>query len=113
MAIVTNKPYGFIAPIFEALKMDGLFDLYVGGDSLSQKKPDPEPLLHACEKLDVTVEKALMVGDSKNDILAAKAANMQSVGVTYGYNYGEPIDLYKPEVVIDRFSDLKSLLKRV
>jgi phosphoglycolate phosphatase len=55
----------------------------------------------------------LMVGDSKNDILAAKAANIQSVGVTYGYNYGEPIDLYKPEVVVDHFSDLKSLLKRV
>lgn len=39
MAIVTNKPYGFIAPILETLEMDGLFDLYVGGDSLSQKSP--------------------------------------------------------------------------
>lgn len=60
----------------------------------------------------MTVGKTVMVGDSKNDILAAKAAGMQSIGVTYGYNYGERIDIYKPEAVVDRFSDLKSLLKR-
>ena len=112
MAIITNKPYAFIGPILNALELDGLFDLNIGGDSLSVKKPDPMPLLHACEKLNVSVEKALMVGDSKNDILAAKAADMQSIGVTYGYNYGESIDMYEPDAVVDHFSDLTALIKQ-
>jgi len=47
-----------------------------------------------------------MIGDSKNDILAAKAANMQSVGLTYGYNYGEAIEVYQPELVLTDFADL-------
>ena len=51
-----------------------------------------------------------MIGDSKNDILAAKAANMQSIALTYGYNYGEDIANYQPEKVIDNFDDLLSSL---
>jgi phosphoglycolate phosphatase len=51
-----------------------------------------------------------MVGDSKNDILAAKAANMESIALTYGYNYGENIANFQPEAVIDNFDDLLSLL---
>jgi len=51
-----------------------------------------------------------MIGDSKNDIVAANAANMESVGVTYGYNYGENINTFSPTLVIDNFQDLISLL---
>ena len=51
-----------------------------------------------------------MVGDSKNDILAANACSMQSVGVTYGYNYGEDIEVYKPSMVIDDFGDILKFL---
>jgi len=110
LAIVTNKPFYFVAPILEGLKLDSLFELILGGDSLAKKKPDPLPLLHVCETLGITVEQSLMIGDSKNDILAANACDMQSVGVTYGYNYGEPIDVYAPSLVIDDFSELlKSL----
>jgi phosphoglycolate phosphatase len=86
LAIVTNKPFDFVAPILKGLNLDGLFELHLGGDSLMQKKPDPMPLLYVCEQLNVTVEQCVMVGDSKNDILAANACSMQSVGVTYGYN---------------------------
>ncbi|MFT7824112.1 MAG: phosphoglycolate phosphatase [Sulfurimonas sp.] len=111
LAIVTNKPYGFIAPILEALGLNGLFEFCVGGDSLPKRKPDPLPLMHVCEKLGVPVEKTIMVGDSKNDILAAQAAGMDSVGVTYGYNYGEGIDVYSPDAVIDQFSELSTLLE--
>ena len=52
-----------------------------------------------------------MVGDSKNDILAAKACDMQSIGVTYGYNYGEPIGTYSPDYVVENFSDIKAILE--
>jgi phosphoglycolate phosphatase len=106
LAIVTNKPFAFVEPILEGLKLTGLFELILGGDSLAQKKPDPMPLLHVCTTLDVRVEECVMVGDSKNDILAANACSMQSVGVTYGYNYGEDISSYNPDVVVDNFADI-------
>ena len=110
LAIVTNKPFAFVSPILKGLEMDGLFELILGGDSLSEKKPHPMPLLHVCEKLDISVADAVMVGDSKNDILAANACGMDSVGVTYGYNYGEDIGVHKPSVVIDNFKDLLEYL---
>ena len=110
LVIVTNKPFAFVEPILESLTLSGLFKLILGGDSLDKKKPDPLPLLHACEKMNVSAEQCVMVGDSKNDILAANAAGMQSIGVTYGYNYGEDIGLHNPTVKIDDFSELLELL---
>ena len=110
LAIVTNKPFAFVAPILKTLEMDGLFKLILGGDSLSEKKPHPMPLLHVCKTLNVTVEETLMVGDSKNDIFAANACKMHSVGVTYGYNYGESIDVHRPTLVVDDFSELLKVL---
>jgi phosphoglycolate phosphatase len=106
LVIVTNKPFDFVGPILEGLNLGELFELHLGGDSLAQKKPDPTPLLHVCDQLNVTVEQCVMVGDSKNDILAANAAKMQSIGVSYGYNYGEEIGVYNPDVVFDDFADI-------
>ena len=110
LAIVTNKPFAFVAPILKTLEMDGFFELILGGDSLSEKKPHPMPLLHVSRTLHVKVQEALMIGDSKNDILSANACKMDSVGVTYGYNYGESIDVHKPTLIIDDFSGLLQVL---
>ncbi|GLS90225.1 phosphoglycolate phosphatase [Psychromonas marina] len=106
LVIVTNKPFDFIEPILEGLQLTGLFELLLGGDSLPERKPSPLPLLHVCETLSVTPEQCVMVGDSKNDILAANAANMQSIGLTYGYNYGEDIAEHKPDFVCSDFADI-------
>lgn len=111
MAIVTNKPFAFVEPILQTLKLENYFSLILGGDSLQEKKPSALPLLHVCEKLSIAVEKSVMVGDSKNDILAAKAAQMDSIGVTYGYNYGENISLYSPEITLNDFSQIIQTLK--
>ncbi len=110
LAIVTNKPFGFVEPILDGLGLNDLFELILGGDSLAQKKPDPAPLLHVCEVFAVETKECVMVGDSKNDILAAHASGMQSVGVTYGYNYGEDIGMYNPDIIIDDFAALQELL---
>ena len=110
LAIVTNKPFDFVKPILEALELTDLFELILGGDSLEEKKPHPLPLLHVCETLGFTIEESVMVGDSKNDILAANACNMQSIGLTYGYNYGEAISIYNPDAVFDDFSDILNSL---
>ena len=113
LAIITNKPERFITPIIDGLGLNGLFELIIGGDTLEKRKPDPLPLHYACQQLSVNTEQCVMIGDSKNDILAAKAANMQSVALTYGYNYGEDISIYQPELVIDNFADLLSALNSV
>jgi len=110
LSIVTNKPFQFVGPILEGLEMDGLFEYIVGGDSLSKKKPHPMPLLHVCEKFNINIEDAVMIGDSKNDILAANECDMHSVGVTYGYNYGEEIGLHSPTFIINDFTELLELL---
>ena len=110
MAIVTNKPYALTEPILKNLEMADYFAFWLGGDSLPLKKPDPAPLLHACDRLDMPVTDTVMVGDSKNDILAANACGMESVGVTYGYNYGEDIRKYEPTCVIDDFAALAEVL---
>jgi phosphoglycolate phosphatase len=106
LAIITNKPEQFISPIITNLMLDNLFELIIGGDTLAKRKPDPLPLHYACEQLSVSVNQCVMIGDSKNDILAAKAAKMQSIALTYGYNYGEDISIYQPELIIDNFVDL-------
>lgn len=106
LVVITNKPFEFIQPIIDELELNGLFELLLGGDSLEKRKPDALPLLHACKALNVSVQQCVMVGDSKNDILAANAADMQSIGLTYGYNYGEDIGLHKPYFVFDHFSDI-------
>lgn len=104
LALVTNKPEKFIAPILKALNIDAFFSLCIGGDSLIEKKPSPLPLKYVSKTLNVDVNNCIMVGDSKNDILAANAADMRSVGLTYGYNYGEDISAYSPTWVFDDFS---------
>ncbi|MBN2816270.1 MAG: phosphoglycolate phosphatase [Campylobacterales bacterium] len=109
LAIVTNKPYGFVPQILETLEVDEYFKLILGGDSLKDKKPSPIPLLHVCQELGFKVDETIMVGDSKNDILAAKAANMQSIAVTYGYNYGEDVSKYAPNAVVEKFEKIVSV----
>ncbi|MGS0675634.1 phosphoglycolate phosphatase [Shewanella sp. 0m-4] len=111
MAIVTNKPFEFTIPLLKAFNIDGYFSIVLGGDSLSKMKPDPLPLEHILHEWQLQTEQLLMVGDSKNDILAAKAAKVASVGLTYGYNYGEDIGLSGPDAVCEQFSEITALLK--
>ena len=109
MVICTNKPFEFIEPILDELSIKQFFQSWVGGDSLPKQKPDPSPLLHLAKEMNITIEKSIMVGDSKNDILAAQNANMKNIGVSYGYNYNEHISDYNPDKVIDSFAELQNL----
>jgi len=110
LTIVTNKPYKFVEPILKELDIYQLFEFYLGGDSLKEKKPHSAPLIYVSNRLNISIDDCVMIGDSKNDILSANGCGMDSIGVTYGYNYGEDISVYNPNVVIDDFADIISLL---
>jgi phosphoglycolate phosphatase len=108
--VITNKPYEFVGDILKAVDIDMYIDSYIGAGSTAHLKPHPEPLLYACNKYNLDISQAIMVGDSKNDILSAKNANIDSIAVSYGYNYGEDISTYSPTVVIDSFEQMLEYL---
>jgi phosphoglycolate phosphatase len=107
MALITNKPERFVAPLLDQMKIGRHFRWIIGGDTLPQKKPDPAALLFVMQMANVSPEQSLFVGDSRSDVQAAKAAGVQCVGLTYGYNHGRPITDESPSLVID---DLRALL---
>nr|WP_284047095.1 phosphoglycolate phosphatase [Halomonas llamarensis] len=108
LVLITNKPEDFIMPILEHFGLSGYFDLCLGGDSLARKKPDPLPLLHAAEYFSVPTCECAMVGDSRHDIGAGKAAGFTTFGLPDGYNHGEPISDSHPDVLLDTLNDLIS-----
>lgn len=110
LALVTNKPIRFVPKILQSFGWQDLFAEVLGGDSLAVKKPDPAPLLHVCDALDVTPAQAVMIGDSRNDILAGQNANMDTLGLSYGYNYGQDIRELNPTAAFDDFATLVDYL---
>lgn len=110
IACITNKAEQFTLPLLQTLGIHDDFALIISGDTLPAKKPDPLPLLHAAQHFDVQPENALMIGDSMNDVQAARAAHFKIICVTYGYNHGEDIRLSNPDAVIDSFAELSQLL---
>ncbi|KAB8312365.1 phosphoglycolate phosphatase [Erwinia endophytica] len=106
MAIVTNKPTPFIAPLLTSLGIAQYFSLVIGGDDVVAKKPHPAPLFLVLGTFGLLPGELVFVGDSRNDILAAQAAGCPCVGMTYGYNYGEPIATSNPSLVLEHFNDL-------
>ncbi|SDJ61178.1 phosphoglycolate phosphatase [Ferrimonas sediminum] len=106
MAVITNKPMQFVPELLESLGIAHYFSQCLGGDSLAEKKPSPQPLQHVMGQWQLPASAFLMVGDSRNDILAAEAAGVVSVGLSYGYNYGEDIRLSQPTLALDHFETL-------
>nr|WP_269137892.1 phosphoglycolate phosphatase [Pseudomonas sp. MMS21 TM103] len=107
MAIITNKPERFVAPLLDDKGLGRYFRWIIGGDTLPQQKPEPAALLHVLQLARVEARQALFIGDSRNDVLAAKAAGVPCVALSYGYNHGRPIAEEGPLRVLD---DLRQLL---
>ena len=92
MAVVTNKPRLFTLKLLERLGVDSFFDVVVAGDDGIRRKPHGDMLEAACVQMGARPSIALMLGDSDNDVLAARAAGCPVWCVPYGYNEGRPAD---------------------
>ncbi len=110
LGCVTNKAAQFTIPLLKDLGIHDEFGIVVCGDTLPVKKPDPGPLLHAAKHFGVDAADAMMLGDSKSDVTAARAAGFQIICMSYGYNHGEDIRNYSPDAVIDSMEELRDLI---
>jgi phosphoglycolate phosphatase len=111
LACLTNKPGEFARDLLQAKRLAGFFEAVFGGDAFERKKPDPLPLLKTCEALGTAPAQTLMVGDSRNDAAAARAAGCPVVLVTYGYNHGEPIRAVPADGYVDSLAEVAQLLQ--
>ncbi len=111
LGCVTNKLSQFTDTILETLEIQKAFGIVISGDTLTKKKPDPMPLLHAAEYFGISPNRSLMVGDSVNDVSAARAAGFQVLCVSYGYNLGQDIHLANPDLVVDSLADLVNIFQ--
>jgi phosphoglycolate phosphatase len=112
LACITNKPSQFTAPLLDKLGLASFFDYVASGDTFTEKKPHPMPLLNVAEHFSIQPGESLMVGDSINDIQAAKSAGFKSVCVDYGYAGEHDIYTMGADAVISQFSQLNGFLQK-
>jgi phosphoglycolate phosphatase len=100
LACVTNKAERFTLPLLERMGLARYFDAVVCGDQVARGKPDPLPYLEACRRLGVRPAEALVIGDSENDVAAARAGGMRVVCVDYGYREGRSVEALGADAII-------------
>ena len=107
--LATNKPRKFTDAILAGLHLDGAFRRIVAGDEAPVRKPDPSHLRACLEGLDLEPGSVVVVGDSPNDIHAARAMGAVAVGCTYGLVAPGLVRSAKPDLVIDSVEELSRL----
>ncbi len=109
LAVCTNKREALTLALLDALDMTSMFDAIAGRDTLPICKPDPGHLYGAVEMAGGDIRHVVMIGDSTVDIETAKAANVPSIGVTFGYSQ-IPIQQTNPDVVLNDYTDLVTVI---
>ncbi len=107
--VATNKPQKFTEAILSGLHLDGAFRKVLGGDVVTARKPDSGHLQECLEGISVDITKVVMVGDSPNDINAAKELGAISVGCSYGLVPLGAIKATQPDFLIADISELAGL----
>jgi phosphoglycolate phosphatase len=110
-AIISNKRESLSSKLLEKLDLFKYFNLVVGSDTTSEKKPSPLAIFHVMEKLNTNQNESMIVGDSNYDIEAGKKAGIKTVAVTYGYR--ERQYLQNADHIIDSIKDLTALILKM
>lgn len=111
LAVATAKIRAATETILKKLGLFDYFDMLVCDEDMTKMKPDPECIHIILNKLNVQPERAVMVGDMKTDVMAAKAANAGSVAVTYGYGKLEDIKSESPDYIVNDIRELQNLIE--
>ena len=111
LACVTNKAERFTRALLEQLELARCFEQVIAGDTLPQKKPDPQPLLHACRAFGIAPGDMLMIGDSANDVEAARAAGCPVFCVDYGYNEGRDVRELDADAIVASLIEATRLIQ--
>ena len=111
LGCITNKVERYTTPLLSGTGLAKYFEIVLSGDTLTEKKPHPMPLLHAAKFFGVPIDKLLLIGDSLNDALAARAAECSVFCVPYGYNHGEPVETLDQDAVIPSLAAALPLMK--
>ena len=101
LACVTNKEIRHAQRVLQVTRLDGYFNLLIGGDSLAEKKPHASVLQHVARTIGVSLARTAHLGDSATDVAAARNAGVAAWAVPYGYNAGLPIEQANPDRVFD------------
>ncbi|ALM85134.1 phosphoglycolate phosphatase [Bordetella sp. N] len=112
LAVVTNKPTEFTLPLLQRTGLAGFFQAVVCGDTCERKKPDPQPVAHACTLLDVPPEFAVTIGDSLNDTQAGRGAGTRTLVVPYGYNEGVDVRTLEVDGIVATLVDAADWIAR-
>lgn len=107
LAVCTNKVEGHAVDLLKALGLAPRFAAIVGKDTFAWSKPDPRHITLTVERAGGDPHRAVMVGDSRADVDAAKAAGIPVVGVSFGYT-AVPMRELAPNKLIDHFDELPS-----
>jgi phosphoglycolate phosphatase len=110
MSVVTNKPRFFTERLLSQLDVGSLFAALVSGDDGLRRKPHGDMLEAACRAMGTQPRSTLMIGDSDNDVLAARAAGCPVWCVPYGYNEGRSADTLKCDRLVDTVEEAARLL---
>ena len=111
-AVCTNKPESMSRALLAELKVDRFFKAVIGGDTLPIKKPDPEHVFATVRACAAVPERTLFIGDSANDVNAAKAAGIPVIAVSFGYCHGRPEDL-GADALVDHFNEIPDAMLRL
>ena len=110
--IVTNKAGWLTEPLLAELGLRTRFACVVSGDTLAQRKPHPQPLLHAAALAGVAAGECIYVGDAERDVQAAHAADMPALVANYGYLLdGEDATAWGADAYLNRPLDLLDWLE--
>ncbi len=110
IGVVTSKRRDTAAEVLARVGLDGLVDVVAAMEDTTRHKPDAAPLLHGAARLSTPVERCVYVGDAVVDVMAARAAGMASVAVTWGAGTPDSLAAAGPDVLVDEVSTLTSLL---
>lgn len=110
LGVVSSKKADTVQRGLRVVGLAEHIDVLAGMDETPRHKPDPQPLLYAADKLGVSPSDCVYIGDADVDVLAARAAGMYAVAVTWGAGTPEVLRGLEPDAIVDTTTQLRDLL---